>query len=165
MKYNAGIVRDQTKLQNGLKRILELRKEFYSNKDNIINEFNIDDNYNSEVPRLFNPTVIIKWKHLLWFIKGDKPQLPLNNDSIDDLIESKRPDKSLNQFTQSSVEAEYIISKLTLEDMQILDPFLGGGTTAIAMANLNRRFIGIDISVEAIESVSANIRKKYDLKL
>src|SRR6476646_6644346 len=29
MKYNAGIVRDQTKLQNGLKRILELRKEFY----------------------------------------------------------------------------------------------------------------------------------------
>src|SRR6476469_2626243 len=40
MKYNAEIVRDQTKLQNGLKRILELRKEFYSNKDNIINEFN-----------------------------------------------------------------------------------------------------------------------------
>jgi 16S rRNA G966 N2-methylase RsmD len=115
--------------------------------------------------RLYNPTVIVRWKPLLWFVKGEKPQLPLNNDSIDDLIESKRPDKSLNEFTQSYVEAEYIISKLTLEDMQILDPFLGGGTTAMAAANLNRRFIGIDISVEAIESVSASIRKKYDLKL
>jgi succinate dehydrogenase flavoprotein subunit len=55
MKYNAGIVRDQTKLQNGLKRILELRKEFYSNKDNIINEFNIDDNYNSE-------NIVLTWE-------------------------------------------------------------------------------------------------------
>jgi succinate dehydrogenase flavoprotein subunit len=55
MKYNAGIVRDQTKLQNGLKRILELRREFYSNKDNIINEFNIDDNYNSE-------NIVLTWQ-------------------------------------------------------------------------------------------------------
>ncbi|MFL6355978.1 MAG: FAD-dependent oxidoreductase [Nitrososphaeraceae archaeon] len=42
MKQNAGIVREQTRLQNGLKRILELKKEFYS-KDNIIKEFKIDD--------------------------------------------------------------------------------------------------------------------------
>jgi succinate dehydrogenase / fumarate reductase, flavoprotein subunit len=49
MEHNAGIVREQTKLQNGLKRILELKNEFYSNKDNInIKEFKIDDNNNSE---------------------------------------------------------------------------------------------------------------------
>ena len=30
MKLNAGIIRDKTKLKNGLKRILELKKEFYS---------------------------------------------------------------------------------------------------------------------------------------
>ena len=34
MKQNAGIIREETKLQNGLKRILELKEEFYS-KDNI----------------------------------------------------------------------------------------------------------------------------------
>src|SRR5829696_9536742 len=38
MKLNAGIIREETRLQNGLKRILELKKQFYS-KDNIIKEF------------------------------------------------------------------------------------------------------------------------------
>ena len=42
MKQNAGIIREETRLQNGLKRILELKKEFYS-KDNIIKEFKIDE--------------------------------------------------------------------------------------------------------------------------
>jgi len=116
--------------------------------------------------RLNNPVIVIRWKHLLWFVKGEKPQLPLDSNSITDLIESNSPDKSLNRYTQSTVEAEYIISKLTIKDMQILDPFLGtGGTTAIAAAKLNRRFIGIDISAEAIESVNANLKKQNDLKL
>ena len=38
MKQNAGIIRDETKLKNGLKRILELRKDFYS-KRSIFKEF------------------------------------------------------------------------------------------------------------------------------
>src|SRR5918996_2056128 len=108
--------------------------------------------------RLNNPVIVVRWKHLLWFVKGEKPQLPVDDSSITDLIESRRPNKSLNRYTQSTVEAEYIISKLTIEDMQILDPFLGaGGTTVIAAAKLNRRFIGIDVSGEAIKSVSANL--------
>ncbi|MFL6457269.1 MAG: FAD-dependent oxidoreductase [Nitrososphaeraceae archaeon] len=56
MKQNAGIVREQTRLQNGLKRILELKNEFYSNKDNInIKEFEIDDNNNFE-------NVVLSWQ-------------------------------------------------------------------------------------------------------
>jgi succinate dehydrogenase / fumarate reductase, flavoprotein subunit len=42
MKQNAGIIREQTKLQDGLKRILELKRQFYS-KDNIIKEIKIDN--------------------------------------------------------------------------------------------------------------------------
>src|ERR687891_709403 len=41
MKLNAGIIRDNTKLKNGLKRILELKKEFYS-KRSIFKEFRIE---------------------------------------------------------------------------------------------------------------------------
>jgi succinate dehydrogenase / fumarate reductase, flavoprotein subunit len=53
MKQNAGIIREETKLQNGLKRILELGKEFYA-KDNIIKEFKIDDD-NSE-------NIVLTWQ-------------------------------------------------------------------------------------------------------
>ena len=42
MKQDAGIIREEKKLQMGLKRILELKREFYS-KDNILKEFKIDD--------------------------------------------------------------------------------------------------------------------------
>ena len=45
MKQNAGIIREHTKLQDGLKRILELKNNFYSNKDDInFKEFKIDGN-------------------------------------------------------------------------------------------------------------------------
>ena len=42
MNHNAGIIREETRLQNGLKKILELKKEFYS-KDNILKEFKIEN--------------------------------------------------------------------------------------------------------------------------
>jgi succinate dehydrogenase/fumarate reductase flavoprotein subunit len=55
MNQNAGIVRDEKRLQNGLKRILELKNEFYSNtiKNNNLKEFKIDDN-NSE-------NIVLSW--------------------------------------------------------------------------------------------------------
>ena len=42
MKLNAGIIREETKLKKGLKRILKLKKEFYS-KDSIMKGFKFDD--------------------------------------------------------------------------------------------------------------------------
>jgi succinate dehydrogenase/fumarate reductase flavoprotein subunit len=55
MKQNAGIIREHTKLQNGLKRILELKNSFYSNKDNInFKEFKIENN-NSE-------NIVLTWQ-------------------------------------------------------------------------------------------------------
>src|SRR5919112_3816696 len=54
MKQNAGIIREEAKLQNGLKRILELKKEFHS-KDNILKEFKIDNDGNGE-------NVVLTWE-------------------------------------------------------------------------------------------------------
>jgi succinate dehydrogenase/fumarate reductase flavoprotein subunit len=42
MKYNAGIIREETRLQYGLKRILELKREFYF-ENNTLKEFSVDD--------------------------------------------------------------------------------------------------------------------------
>jgi succinate dehydrogenase / fumarate reductase, flavoprotein subunit len=54
MKQNAGIIREETKLQNGLERILELKNEFYS-KDNTLKEFEIDDDDDGE-------NVVLTWE-------------------------------------------------------------------------------------------------------
>ena len=54
MNRDAGIIRDETRLQSGLKRILELKEEFYS-KDNFLKGFKIDDDGNSE-------NVVLTWE-------------------------------------------------------------------------------------------------------
>ena len=54
MNHDAGIIRDETRLQHGLKRILELKEEFYS-KDNFLKDFKIDDDGNSE-------NVVLTWE-------------------------------------------------------------------------------------------------------
>ena len=54
MNQDAGIIRDETRLQHGLKRILELKEEFYS-KDNFLKDFKIDDDGNSE-------NVVLTWE-------------------------------------------------------------------------------------------------------
>jgi succinate dehydrogenase/fumarate reductase flavoprotein subunit len=54
MNQDAGIIREETKLQNGLKRILELKSQFYST-DNILKDFKIDDDANGE-------NVVLTWE-------------------------------------------------------------------------------------------------------
>lgn len=46
---------------------------------------------------------------------------------------------------------ERIIEIATEENDAVLDPFCGSGTTLVAAKLLNRKFIGIDISAEAVE--------------
>ena len=46
---------------------------------------------------------------------------------------------------------EQIIKLVTDEDDIVLDPFVGSGTTLVAAKLLNRKYIGVDISKEAVD--------------
>jgi 16S rRNA G966 N2-methylase RsmD len=117
-------------------------------------------------PRYFDRQFVVKIKPLLWFVKGDRPSnpsFPKSKDSekrnfISDLIVSKTPDKRFHNFGQSPTDAEYVLKYLTAKNDLVLDLFLGGGATAIACMKLQRRFVGIDIDLEAIEAAKANLR-------
>jgi DNA modification methylase len=85
--------------------------------------------------------VYVMWKPLLWFVKGNSLRV---SDSIADVIESQPPSKALHGWEQSPIEAEHIISKLTIQDDVVFDPLMGAATTGIAALRLKRRFIGIE---------------------
>jgi ParB-like chromosome segregation protein Spo0J len=106
---------------------------------------------------MYQKGVFVEWKPLLWFVKGDKVREGL--DKVADYIESKPPDKSLHDWAQSTIEAEYMIKNLTVENQIVLDPFMGSGTTGIAALKLDRQFIGIEIDAQQVERAKTMISK------
>ncbi len=58
---------------------------------------------------------------------------------------------------------ERIIKASSNEGDIVLDPFVGGGTTPIAAANLKRRYIGIDESVAAIRVSDERIQNHFGM--
>ena len=86
-------------------------------------------------------------------IKGTKP---IFNSKYDNGIYMFPLQGGKNRFhpTQKSLSLfEELIKKHSNENNIVLDTFLGGGTTAIACKNTNRRFKGCEISTEYFDKV------------
>ncbi|HET9807164.1 MAG: DNA methyltransferase [Deltaproteobacteria bacterium] len=81
---------------------------------------------------------------MFWYIKSERANDLVILNTIGDYIESIRPSKLHHEWEQSTVEAEYIIKNLTMENQTVLDPMMGSGTTGIAELDLGRKFIGIE---------------------
>ena len=57
---------------------------------------------------------------------------------------------------------EKIIQLVTNEGDIVLDPFCGSGTTLVAAKLLNRKFVGIDISDDAIQLTQERLKTRYE---
>ena len=101
-------------------------------------------------------------KEIGWYCKGDKPINPLFKEGrkMFNVIRSRTPDKRRSKYTQSPIEAEYIIRNLTAPNDLVLDPMMGEGTTGVAALKLKRRFIGIEINPETVKLAKANILRE-----
>jgi len=83
----------------------------------------------------------VKWKPLLWFVKGKFRRAPTS--WIEDLVVSEQQ-KGLHPWQQSTVEAKHFIEALTQPGEIVFDPFCGSGTTAVAAKALGRSWLTCD---------------------
>lgn len=82
------------------------------------------------------------WKPLLVYRRRDATDLPF---LVDDLFDSAGDDKRHHHWGQSESGIAEQVERFTQPGALVVDPFLGGGTTAVVCRDLGRRFIGCDI--------------------
>jgi DNA modification methylase/ParB-like chromosome segregation protein Spo0J len=103
---------------------------------------------------IYARNVFCEWKPLLWFVKGEKPNII---NKISDHIESKQPEKLTHKMEQGIIEAEYIIKHLTVENQIVFDPMMGSATSCIAALANKRKFIGCENDKSVFELAKRRI--------
>ena len=92
------------------------------------------------------------WKPILWYRRsgGDNPELTLKSDYVSNGGYNGK-DKRFHKWSQMNQGTFNICQRFARPGDLIVDPFVGGGTTAIAALSLGCDFIGADIDAEAVE--------------
>jgi hypothetical protein len=87
------------------------------------------------------------WKPVIVYSKGEPANWP---DGFRDFILSEGNDKEHHKWGQPINVFHTLIDKFTQKKDLVVDPFLGGGTTAAAAYRLDRAMEGFDISEECV---------------
>ena len=98
----------------------------------------------------------VKWKPMLWFVNGTNRYDTAS--IVEDLVESAK-EKTDHPWQQAVVEADYYIRKLSPEGGLVVDPFCGGGTTAIAAIRAGREIVTCDIDEKWAKVASRRIEE------
>jgi hypothetical protein len=98
----------------------------------------------------------VKWKPMLWFVNGGNRFD--TSAVVEDLIVSTK-EKSAHPWQQSVVEARYYIEKLTPSGGLVVDPFCGGGTTAVAAKLAGRKWITCELDSEYAAIATKRIKE------
>lgn len=94
------------------------------------------------------------WKPVLWFVKGK-----YTGRQVGDVIKSDRNDKRYHEWGQSERGMAELVEKLTSPGDLVLDPFLGGGTTAVVCHKLGREFVGVDIEQRNVDLTKGRLHE------
>ncbi|GAH35650.1 unnamed protein product, partial [marine sediment metagenome] len=98
----------------------------------------------------------VTWKPMLWFVKG--PERKNNGSLVEDSVVSEPSGKDHHEWEQGAAEAIYYIDKLTQHGDLVVDPFCGGGTTAVAADQLRRRCFTCDIEESCVQTAKERLR-------
>ena len=118
--------------------------------------------------RLAGKWVCIQGKPMLWYVRerrrvGDT-QCPI------DYMEGGGKDKRFHAWGQPVHWFKHWIERLTNPGDLVVDPFIGGGTTAVAAVELGRRCIGAEldpeqyaVAMDRLKDISPLQRKRVDV--
>ncbi len=96
---------------------------------------------------VFGKKILVGGKIMLWFVKGK-----YEGGFVRDFLDSEFQGKELHEWAQSTVESDYYIKHMTIENEIVYDPFLGSGTFGVSAVKLNRQFVGCEIDKEHFET-------------
>jgi len=92
---------------------------------------------------MFGRKVLVGYMPMLWFVKGK-----YDGEFVRDVIKSEFQGKELHEWAKSTVESDYFIKYMTIENEIVYDPFMGQGTFGVSAVKQKRQFIGCEINPE-----------------
>lgn len=98
--------------------------------------------------------ILSELRHVQLYVKGRFTRLGFH-----DLVEGSGSEKDRHDWQQSVGEAMEYLEMLSDPGDLVCDPFLGGGTTAIACYLTGRRFVGCDIDEQAYLLANDGLQK------
>jgi hypothetical protein len=102
-------------------------------------------------PDILEVGINVQWKPIFVFIKGK--DRPVRWRLGSDFIISPNNDKEYHEWGQNEAVFDILVDSFTEKTELIVDPFLGGGTTAVSALKSGRGFEGFDID-EACVNIS-----------
>jgi hypothetical protein len=106
---------------------------------------------------LHGKDVWIRWKPVLWFVKGGRA----TREIVSDLISGSSPQKGIHPWAQGAEEIRPLIQALTAPGDLILDPFAGSGAFLWAAYLEGRRGLGYEIDPEHYTNGSRWLMEQY----
>jgi len=100
------------------------------------------------------------WKPLLVYQRTDASGVPFLMDDLFDAASqsSDGVDKQFHHWGQSETGIAEQVERFTEPGALVVDPFLGGGTTAVVCRDLGRRFVGCDIDAAHVATARERAR-------
>ena len=99
--------------------------------------------------------VFTSGKPVLWLQKGEYKGKAVNNAMR--CPPRKETSNEFHKWGQSVEGMEEILRKFVFPGTVVCDPFLGGGSTALAALALGCKFIGSDIDADCIKTTKGRI--------
>lgn len=101
--------------------------------------------------------VAIGYKPILIYARPDATDLRWINNDVFTSPHTNKADQRFHHWGQSEGGFASIISGLTEPGHLVVDPFLGGGTTAVVCRDLGRRFVGCDIDAAHVTTARERV--------